>query len=115
MISLGLGEDPILRRCVDLIRGNLDESRRVMAEAAVLRQAFEAVQQRRDLTKRLDQLVAQVEATRLVRTITLLNRISSGSCYLLNQIAYSAELPQENFRISLGCYEGFFMKGKFLP
>ncbi len=69
MISLGLGEDPILRRCVDLIRGNLDESKRVMAEAAILRQAFEAVQQRRDLTKRLDQLVFQVEATRKVRNL----------------------------------------------
>lgn len=66
MAQLGQTPNVVLQRSAELIKSTLTSAQTVMAEVAVLRQAYEAAQQRRDFTKRIDLLLHYVEEVRKV-------------------------------------------------
>ncbi|VDD79806.1 unnamed protein product [Mesocestoides corti] len=63
---LGLNENPILKRSAELIYSSLKTSQVVEEEAMKLRDAFVAVQMRRNLTNGIDYLLESVETVRVI-------------------------------------------------
>lgn len=66
MPRLGLTPNLALQRNAQLLKSTVKPAQAVMAEAAALRQAYEATQQRRDVTKRIVSFLELVENARKV-------------------------------------------------
>lgn len=65
--NLGLPPSDILKQCVNLIRKDVVTLTQVDAEASKLRDAFIGVQNRRNLTAGIEDLVKGIEETKKVR------------------------------------------------